>query len=341
MALWSAETLQRVRAIIAKHHAAISLSIFGAQSLPPDLVKDLRASGIQLPDTPDLISDPFTYGQLLAILRDPNLASKTVQQVAQLVEDRKQELALSAQEKAAIDTAKKHAGQYVVGLGTRVAGQVLGAITGAEANLTPERMIEIIRDKTAANLEKRQTIQQLKSDLGHAMGNWTRDWDRIALTETNNAIQEGLASTIEKRHGTEARVSKIPAPSACPECVAAYLDADGNPKVFKLSELRANGTNFGRKDKRAVVEGVHPRCACVLQFLPPGTQWVGGELVPGRPDEEETEQEEKSERPWREPPKLILRKAEAIDDAPLDTGLLAPIPWTPYTGPRQPARKPT
>jgi hypothetical protein len=293
MPLWSAEQLERVRATIARHHAAIALAVFGARSLPPDLLKDLQAAGIKVPSSEDLIRDPFAYGQLLAILRDPKLATKTVAEVAQLVAENKLPLALSEQERASVDMAQKHAGQYVVGLGARVAGQVMAEVTGAEANLTPERMVEIIRDKTAAAIAKRETIEQLKSDLGHSMGNWTRDWQRIATTEVNNAMQEGIAATIEKRGGSGAGVSKIPSPGACSACRAAYLDANGNPRIFTIGELRAHGSNVGRKGKnlRATVEGVHPWCACEMVSVSKGLRWLNGELVPEAPAESEDEAE--------------------------------------------------
>lgn len=280
MALWTADQLAKVRAVIARHHAAITIAIFGHKALPDDLVKDLRASGIPVPTGPQLIDDAFTYGQLVALLRDPKLATKSPAEIAELVAARKIPLQLTPSEKAAVEVARTHAGQYVVGLGTRVAGQVMAAVTGAEANLTPERMVEIIQDKTAGNLARRETIDSLRSDLGHAMGNWTRDWQRIAMTESNNAIQEGTAATIEKEHGVDELVSKMPRPDACPDCKRLYLRG-GEPIIFKLSELRANGSNVGRKkrDWKPTIEAVHPWCGCVLVRIPAGMVWEDGELV--------------------------------------------------------------
>lgn len=292
MALWTAEKLQAVRAIIARYHAAIAIAVFGHKALPPDLLKDLRGAGVAVPDGPQLIDDAFAYGQLVALLRDPKLATKSPAEIAKLVEERKLPLQLSQQEKASVEVARQHAGQYVVGLGTRVAGQVMAAVTGAEANLTPERMVEIIADKTAGNRARRETIDSLRSDLGHAMGNWTRDWQRIAMTESNNAIQEGTASTIEKQDGAEQLVSKMPRPDACPDCKRLYLRG-GQPIIFKLSELRANGSNVGRKkrDWKPTIEAIHPWCGCVLVRVPAGMEWIDGELQPKKaePDEESDE----------------------------------------------------
>lgn len=294
MALWSVEQLQRVRAIVGRYHAAIAVAVFGPKALPPDLVKDLRGAGIPVPEGPQLIDDAFAYGQLVALLRDPALATKSPTEIADLVVKRKLDLQLSPAERASIDVAKQHAGQYAVGLGTRVAGQVMAAVTGAEANLTPERMVEVIADKTAGNRARRETIDSLRSDLGHAMGNWTRDWQRIAMTESNNAIQEGTASSIEEEHGADVLCSKMPRPDACHDCKRLYL-RDGQPIIFKLSELRANGTNVGRRkaDWKPTIEAIHPWCGCMFVRVPEGMVWKDGELVVAKrapPDDEGTEQ---------------------------------------------------
>lgn len=324
MPLWSPEQLERVRAVIAKWHAAIALHVFGVKSLPPDLVKDLRGAGIDVSDAPQLVRDAFAYGQLLAVLRNPALAEKSPAEIAKLVEERHLALALTSTEKAAIEMAEKHAAQYVVGLGARVTSSVMGLVTGAEANLPPSTMREVIQDATARNLARRGTVDRLKSDLGHAAEDWSRDWQRVAVTETNNAVQEGTAAVLERQHGEDVRVSKVPRPGACRDCLSLYLDVDGNPKVFKLSELRANGSNVGRRRTKwlPVVESTHPFCRCSLVRLPDGFGWIGGELrmMPNADDVKKSEVRE-----WRNPIALVLRlqKSEA-----------------PYVGPKQPRRRP-
>lgn len=178
----------------------------------------------------------------------------------------------------------------------------MAAVTGAEANLTPERMAEIIRDKTAGNRERRETIDRLRSDLGHAMGNWTRDWQRIATTESNNAIQEGTAGTIEQRHGADVLVSKMPRPDACPDCRRLYTRG-GEPIIFKLSELRANGSNVGRRkaDWKPTIEAIHPWCGCMLVRVPEGMVWEDGELRPAK-----VEKSERRRRPTPLTPRPLI-----------------------------------
>jgi hypothetical protein len=79
----------------------------------------------------------------------------------------------------------------------------------------------------------------------------------------------------------------------CAYCKLLYLKPDGiTPRIFRLSQLQANGTNVGRAARRptrigkmktewrAVVGAIHPSCACELYRLPDGMAFgAGGKLV--------------------------------------------------------------
>ena len=64
---------------------------------------------------------------------------------------------------------------------------------------------------------------------------------------------------------------------ACKHCIKAYLTGgiDSEPKIFKLSELRANGTNIGKKPEAwlPVIGGMHPHCRCTLNKYNPLYSW--------------------------------------------------------------------
>lgn len=135
--------------------------------------------------------------------------------------------------------------------------------------------------------------QQFKSELYHTMDDKARDWDRVAYTELVTAQETGKAHKILEDYGPDALVYKRTLPSACPQCVHAYCEEDGvTPKVFKLSELLANGDNINRKplptkggkvvdtarpDGAATMKPVsgtmHPFCACRLYKLTKYEHW--------------------------------------------------------------------
>ena len=93
----------------------------------------------------------------------------------------------------------------------------------------------------------------------------------------HTAYEEGRAANIEYELGKDAIVYKDVYPGACRHCIRLYLTNGfgSQPRLFKLSALRANGTNIGRKpvDWLAVLGPIHPWCRCTLNKLPPGYKW--------------------------------------------------------------------
>jgi hypothetical protein len=55
----------------------------------------------------------------------------------------------------------------------------------------------------------------------------------------------------------------------CPSCRRAYLNNDGSPRLFRLSQLEANGTNIGKKTNAwlPTLGQMHPHCRCLLQYF--------------------------------------------------------------------------
>ncbi|NLY08559.1 MAG: hypothetical protein GXZ11_01455 [Tissierellia bacterium] len=136
----------------------------------------------------------------------------------------------------------------------------------------------------------RQTIDYLKRDMGvistvfkdepipkewiaqelrKITGDTKQDWDMVIRTELKNNDLEGMASAILdnksplSNDGAETRIFKQPNPDACKHCKRLYLEPNGlTPRVFKLGELMANGTNIGKKvaDWQATLGTLHPHC---------------------------------------------------------------------------------
>jgi len=91
-------------------------------------------------------------------------------------------------------------------------------------------------------------------------------------TLTNNAFESGLVDSISDGDDpNDVYVIKIVYPGACKYCRLLYLNADGSPKVFKLSDLLANGSDPYRKpiDYQPVLGALHPNCRCQLARVNP------------------------------------------------------------------------
>lgn len=178
---------------------------------------------------------------------------------------------LSRPQERAVMFARYSAGQYCVGLGNRIADDLTTLSIETERAQQQEAR-DAIATETATSIIMRESAQKLASRLGDATGDWARNLQRIAETELQTAHQNGWADYIEEEVGPSALVAKRTSPDACPTCTSLLTDDDGNPKIFTLSELRANGTNFGRKQKQwlPVIGPIHPRCGCVLIQVPAG-----------------------------------------------------------------------
>lgn len=161
-----------------------------------------------------------------------------------------------------------------------------------------------IRDVAADAKRARLTRSQFRSELRNQTQNYGRDWDRIAATEFANMEDWGRARAIADQHGEDAWVIKIPKDTACPGCKRLYLNEDGTPRVYKLSELVANRTNadrmylnpktgrfVGLQPQRIaqddagkftathggwlpVIGATHPNCGCVLVYYPAVLDWA-------------------------------------------------------------------
>lgn len=141
----------------------------------------------------------------------------------------------------------------------------------------------------------RATISRVRSDMGHLTGDWSRDWDRIAQTETQNAINTGLVDGWQEREKDDAIADKrppqrllaykVPRPGACKHCERLHMDG-GYPRIFWLDEIVGNGNNVGRRadDWKVVMGATHPFCACPLfrlpKFIQPPQSWSSGQPMP-------------------------------------------------------------
>ena len=141
----------------------------------------------------------------------------------------------------------------------------------------------------------RGTIKRVRSDMGHLTNDWSRDWDRIAQTETQNAINTGLVDGWQEREKKQAAADKrppqrllaykVPRPGACKHCIRLHMSG-GYPRIFHLDEIVGNGNNIGRKadDWQVVMGATHPFCACPLFRLPkviiPPQSWSSGQPLP-------------------------------------------------------------
>lgn len=299
MLLLTPEQLQEIRQIIEDHHDAFAVNTIGAETVSAETLEALREKGL-INVKIESVKDAYIYGQMLAMVQSGNVAGMDYSEFKSYL--KRNPIPLSVAETHAVQMAQASAGQYCRGLGNRVNLATGATIIEADATLRA-RTEGIIRDATALNIARRETVQKLKSDLGWATKDWARDWKRIAVTEKQNALQRGIADHYRDQYGPDVLVAKRAMASACPQCQRAYNGPDGQPRIFRLSDLEANGTNVGRKaaDTLPVVGAHHPGCLCQMIRVPDGWGFdEDGQMVPGGKLGVVYESEEDMERSLRQ-----------------------------------------
>lgn len=104
-------------------------------------------------------------------------------------------------------------------------------------------------------------LSKLTSAINAVLGTLEGLANRLVSTELWNYFQLGQTSALSY----DDVVYKIPLLDACEHCFRLHLNADGTPKQYRLSEVRAN-SNVGKKaaEWQFVIGSTHPHCRCVM-----------------------------------------------------------------------------
>lgn len=312
------EVLRDLQRIIADHHVAMAAVLFGPQAVSPEEWELAVSLGLVDPagTTAGIVSDLHTFGMLMAHM-DQAPASWDVTQFRAHV--KKHPVPRTRMEELSAEHLARHGAAHVVGLGNKIGAQLGNSLIEADRDLDrqlrgamrdvlsagfgDEAATDRMRDRARArglpdnffDDSFRSTMGRMKSDMGHATGDWARDFQRIVHTESHTAINEGLKDRWYEQELVFAeeddepprriRVFRVPRPDACKHCIRLYTEG-GAPRIFYLDDLEGNGTNIGRKvaDWKPVIGATHPWCGCSLHRLPMvailPSSWRAGSSAP-------------------------------------------------------------
>ncbi len=298
----SKEKIEKIRQIIKNHFNYLVLKIAGNERLSSKELSDLKQSGLFTEEEVGIIQDAYYVGNLRNGMFPPDkrpdisLAQFTRQYNPQLIN-------LTDREQFAIDHVKSEIGNFITALGVTTATTVENIIGNANIEFRNKILDEQIRPIIAEGIAKQKTIAQIASDLRNATGDLFRNWKRVSSNELSRAMTLGEIDAIKKRNknktSEEIRVVVVPVRdnALCVFCRRLYLRPNGKPKVFKLSELVNNGTNYGVKPDNylPVVPPNHVNCRCNLNELVPGSTFDedGNISYRGEDYDEYTEQNKK------------------------------------------------
>ena len=260
--------IKQVQKIIKDHMEVLMQLTTGDGHPSPSLINKLG-----LPKrVSDLITDSYKYGKL-GVLQDKDLSSLSDKEVQDLLRKTK----LTPSQQKSVELSKIKTQQHIDSLKQKITSTVVSAAVQSDLSMW-ETVKEVIPSAMENSTPRYKVIQELREKTN----DWERDWHRVAHTEMWSAkcqgeveaILQGESPLSNDKEDTE--VYCKPGPNACPKCKQLYLERDGvTPKVFKLSQLISNGSNYGKKqaDWKPCVPPLHPNCMCPLSIKPKNTKF--------------------------------------------------------------------
>lgn len=272
------KTIKKVREAYRNRFNAILFKLAGPDALAPADLQKLIDMGLIDPEQHSAMDDAY----IIARHRggdDPRQRPKTTLKEFREAA-KKHPIKLSPREEYAIHHIKQSAGNYIKKLRDNTLAEIEGDIRAYNVEERHRILNDIIQPTvTEAISNTNITVREIASRLRERTGDLHRNWKRVAVTELSNALNLGAADAIVARnHGqplTNVFVYKLVHNDAatCPHCKRFYLDKDGiTPTVYRLSELLANGSNYGKKTSewKPVVGATHPNERCELVEIPKG-----------------------------------------------------------------------
>ena len=265
--------------IIDRNHNIYFITQFGEDFLNDEEKDKLISEGIDFkklynPED-DLIFNSFHFGLLAQSLlqQTKNIEYADLKQYIRNAEY----LPLTVREESVLESIRNQSLSDIRGLKGRIfqdANQIL-------INNTRGEQEEFLRKEILEGSLKKKTVEEISREIGIKTGDWSRDFDRIVQYISQTAYEEGKVSQIIRHSSeygeTEPQVYKTVYEGACRHCIRVYLTGGigSQPIIFKLSELRSNGSNIGRKvdDWKAVIGCTHNYCRCNLNYYIKGQIW--------------------------------------------------------------------
>lgn len=181
---------------------------------------------------------------------------------------------LTAVETSALESLKYQTAVDVVRLNNRIKDDISQKLVQADKVAHSVKHHKIVTESAMKAIRNKKYVTEVVSDIGRSTGVWNRDLGRISDYVLHTAFDEGRADAAQRQHGEDALIYKDVYPGACISCTKLYLTGGvgSQPILFKLSELKENGTNIGRKQDewKPVVGPTHPYCRCTINQAPGG-----------------------------------------------------------------------
>ena len=276
------KTLEKIKRIIEKNYNYMLLTTMGNTVFTDDELDELRAQGLDISNEESLLSMVY-HNNILNDLVD----SKGPTNISQMRAQQGNTKATNFH-KAAEEHLNENYRHLVDKHKADVLSRIEGIIRNANNDFRSDELNNRRRAEIVSQLTRESSVGKLKQSLRDLSGDFNRNFERIAVTETANAIGMGSVDRVlddnEDKSAEEIYVYRIPVNDGalCKHCRKFYLDEDQTPAVYRLATLLSNGSNYGKKtaDWNAVAGATHPndRESGVLELKPGWKVGPGGSL---------------------------------------------------------------
>lgn len=270
----------KIRKLIADHHDAFKVEVLGSDSIPREQYERLVRQGIikvkSVEHSQVAIAAAHTLGKL-AGQNDPNIARMKPDRFWRFIETAPPQF--SQHDIDAMNAARSMVGRLITNLGVGLINEFENA-THEEAAKLRHQALATVQHEIALGIARHSSKEHIERRLRSKLDESERNWALVVQTELHNAQEHGKALGMG-RGGRDPLVFKRPRPDACRFCKLLFLNGN-RPRIFRLSDLVKNGTNYDRRAGRPTLRGVgatewkatigcvHPGCQCEMYELPEG-----------------------------------------------------------------------
>ncbi len=217
----------------------------------------------------------YQLGMIARVIGKSEVNKISKNKLTSIIKDGKH-IPLTASEKYALESVKRQSLSDIRSLKGKIYNDVDGSILSNERDnrLAQE---QVIRKEIERGVVERKSRKEVAQELGRKTGDWARNFNRIVQYVSHQAFDEGKIAIAERKYGEGARIWKDVYAGSCRFCIKFYLTAGigSKPRIFTVKELKANGSNIGRKqaDWKPVIGSTHPNCRCTSNLLEEGEEW--------------------------------------------------------------------
>jgi hypothetical protein len=277
--LFSLSQIHSILEVLQKQNLLFISSKLGINYLTEEEVSKLQHYGINpyhlYKESKDIALMSFHFGLLSDALGKLEANKITHKDLIEYFE-KGNHIPLTVIERNTIESIKKQYLGDIKANNGRIFQDVNNIISKNEKN-NRKAYEEVIRDEVAKGILMKKTSGEIARDIARKTGDWSRNFKRIVDFISHTAFDEGRAASIQDKYGDNTLVYKDVYEGACKHCIRVYLTGGigSEPKIFKLSTLKANGTNIGRKadELKPVIGSTHVNCRCTIHQLNTKYAW--------------------------------------------------------------------